>query len=281
MSPSADSIENRYQILEQLGEGSMATVYKAFDTRLERYVAIKVFLPLWRDANRFLKHFEQVAKTLAGLSDPNLVKVLDYGEQEGSPHLITEYLPGGTLKRRLGKPIPWQEALSIIIPIAGALAYIHENKIIHRDVKPSNILMTDSGEPMLSDSGIAEIMEAEETLDSSSTGIGFGMPAYMSPEQTFGKRVDIRSDIYSLGVVFYEMVTGRKPFEADTPMATLMKHMASPLPEPTQFISALPNGVEKAILRALAKRPEDRFQDMHRFEAVLRHLLDDKLAAVP
>ncbi len=279
MSQSVDPIENRYQILEQLGEGSMATVYKALDTRLERYAAIKVFLPLWKDSTRFLQHFVQVARTLAGFSHPNIVKVLDYGEREGLLYLITEYLSGGTLKQRLGEPIPWQEASRIIIPIANALVYVHQNEIIHRNVKPSNILMTDSGEPMLSDAGIAEIMEAEETLDSSSTGIGFGTPAYMSPEQALGERVDTRSDIYSLGVFFYEMVTGRKPFEADTSMATIMKHITAPLPMPTQFIPDLPNGVEKVISSALAKRPEDRFQYMHEFEAALRHVLDDKPAA--
>ncbi len=274
MSQAANSLENRYQIIEQLGEGSMATVYKAFDTRLERYAAIKVFLPLWTDSKGFFKHFERVVRTLAGFSHPHLVKVLDYGEQEGSPYLITEYLPGGTLKQRLGKPIPWQEVLRILIPITNALSYVHQNKIVHRDVKPSNILMSDSDVPMLSDSGMAEIMAAEETLDSTDTGIGFGTPAYMSPEQAFGKHADIRSDIYSLGVVFYEAVTGKKPFEADTPMATVMKHRTSPLPMPTQYVSDLPQGVENAIVNAMAKRPEDRFQYMHEFEAALRHLLN-------
>lgn len=274
MSPLASSIGEHYQILEQLGEGSIATVYKAFDTRLERYVAIKVFLPLWKDSGRFLQHFEQVAIILAGLSHPNLIRLLDYGEQEGSPYLITDYFRGGTLKQRLGRPLPWQEASHLIIPIANALAYIHQNRIVHCDVKPSNILIGDSGEPMLSDAGIATIMEVEETPDSTDTGIGFATPAYMSPEQAMGTKIDTRSDIYSLGVVFYEMVTGKKPFEADTPMATIMSHMVSPLPKPTQFSPDLPGDMEKVIMDALARHPEDRFQSMQEFEAKLRHLLD-------
>jgi len=227
------SIE-RYHILEQLGEGGMAVVYKAYDTRLEREVAVKV---IRRDAfpaqhnERIFKRFEREARALARLSHPNIVKVLDYGTHDGSPFLVLEYLPGGTLKHRLGKPIPWQEAAALLIPVARALHYAHENKIVHRDVKPSNILINQSGEPMLTDFGIAKLLESDEgqTL-TTGTGVGVGTPEYMSPEQGLGQEVDARADIYSLGIIFYEMVTGRKPFRADTPMAVVVKHINEPLP---------------------------------------------------
>ena len=152
----------RYHILEQLGEGGMATVYKAYDTRLETDVAVKVI----RTENltlgtmeRALKRFEREAKALARLTHPNIVKVTDYGEYEGKPYLVMEYLPGGTLKERLGKPMPWQEAVRMLIPIAEALDFAHSQNMIHRDVKPSNILLTQRGQPMLTDFGIAKMLD--------------------------------------------------------------------------------------------------------------------------
>ena len=263
----------RYHILEQLGEGGMATVYKAFDTRLERNVAIKVILPGKQHSEKFLKRFEREAKALAGLSHPNIVGVIDYGEQDGMPYLVMEYIPGGTLKHKLtGNPMPWQEAAKLLIPIARALAYAHENKIIHRDVKPSNILITQSGEPMLSDFGIAKMLEVEETLDLTGTGVGVGTPEYMSPEQAQGKQVDARSDIYSLGVVFYEMVTGCKPYQADTPMAVVWKLASEPLPRPKQFAKDLPDIIEGILLKALSKAPGDRYQSMDEMASILERV---------
>jgi len=269
----------RYHILEQLGEGGMATVYKAFDTRLERNVAVKVILPQKQQTEKFLKRFEREARALAQLTHPNIVGIIDYGEHEGMPYLVMEYLPSGTLKHRLGKPIPYQEAARMLAPIARALAYAHEQKIIHRDVKPANILITHSGEPMLSDFGIAKILEAEETVELTGTGVGVGTPEYMSPEQAQGQLVDARSDIYSLGVVFFEMVTGRKPFQADTPMAVVWKLASEPLPRPRQFVGDLPDAVEGVLLKALAKKPEDRYQDMSAFAFILEGLASSHLKA--
>lgn len=260
----------RYHILEQLGEGGMAVVYKAYDTRLERHVAVKVILPQKQHAEKFIKRFEREAKALAQLSHPNIVKVIDYGEHEGLPFLVMEYLPGGTLKQKLsGKPMPWREAVQILIPIARALSYAHQQKIIHRDVKSSNILITDSGEPMLSDFGIAKILEADETLDLTGTGVGLGTPEYMSPEQAQGKNVDARSDVYSLGIVLYEMVTGRKPFQADTPYAVVIKHVNEPLPSPKQYSINLPSGVENILYKSLAKDIQNRYKSMGEFEKSL------------
>ena len=263
----------RYHILEQLGEGGMATVYKAYDTQLDRNVAVKVLLPMRQKSEKFLKRFEREARALAKLSHPNIVGVIDYGKYEELPYLVMEYVPGGTLKQKLtGKPMPWKEVAQILAPIACALDYAHQQGIIHRDVKPSNILIAESGEPMLSDFGIAKILEADETLDLTGTGVGIGTPEYMSPEQAQGQPVDARSDVYSLGVVFYEMVAGRKPYQADTPYAVVIKHVNEPLPRPKEFIRELPEAVERMLFKALAKKPEDRFQDMASFAIVLEKL---------
>jgi len=266
----------RYHILEQLGEGGMATVYKAYDTRLESDVAVKVIRTenlAPSILNRALKRFEREAKSLAKLTHANIVNVLDYGEYDGKPYLVMPYLPGGTLKAKLnGRPVPWQEAARILLPIARALGYAHEQGMIHRDVKPANILITHSGDPMLTDFGIAKIIDEEATQDLTGTSAAVGTPEYMAPEQVTAKSVDHRADIYALGVVFYEMVTGRKPFQADTPMAVLFKHASEPLPRPTQFAPELPDAVEKILLKALAKKAENRYASMGELAAALEKL---------
>ncbi len=274
----------RYHILEQLGEGGMATVYKAYDTHLEAEVAVKVIrtdeLPP-KVLARALKRFEREAKALARLNHPNIVKVTDYGEYEGQPYLVMPYLTGGTLKERLKKTerMPWQEAARLLVPIAKALDYAHKRGMIHRDVKPSNILITETGEPMLTDFGVAKILDDEATLDLTGTNMAVGTPEYMAPEQVTAKTVDHRADIYALGVVFYEMVTGRKPFQADTPMAVLFKHASEPLPRPTMYAPRLPKAVEQALLKALAKKPENRYQSMGEMAVALERLLQGKTAS--
>jgi serine/threonine protein kinase len=272
----------RYHILEQLCEGGMAIVYKAYDTRLERDVAIKMIRKGAFPADhleRMLRRFEREAKALARLSHPNIIKILDYGEYEGSPYLVMEYFPGGTLKQKLGKPLPWQEAIQLLLPIAEALDYAHDQNMVHRDVKPANILLTQRGQPMLSDFGIAKLLDLEETHELTGTSVAVGTPEYMAPEQANAKTVDHRADIYSLGIVLYEMVTGRKPFVADTPMAVLIMHARDPLPNPKKFVPDLPNGLEKALLKALAKQPADRYQSMEEFVSALKGLLAGKSAS--
>ena len=262
----------RYQIIEQLGEGGMATVYKGFDTTLHRNVAIKVIKAEMTGDINFRKRFEREARALAQLSHPHIVHINDYGDQGGMAFLVMDYLSGGTLKQKMGRPMPYQEAARLIIPIAQALGYAHQHKIIHRDVKPANVLMNESGIPMLTDFGIAKMFEAtSETLDLTSSGMGVGTPAYMAPEQA-GGHFDHRADIYSLGIVFYELVTGRRPYDADTPLATLMKHATDPLPPPRNFVPSLPDAVEQVIYKALAKNPNDRFQNMEEFAHQLEML---------
>jgi serine/threonine protein kinase len=272
----------RYHILEQLGEGGMAIVYKAYDTRLERDVAIKVirrgaFPPDQLD--HILKRFEREAKALAKLSHTNIVRVLDYGDYDGAPYLVMEYLPGGTLKHQLGKPMPWQKAWRILLPISQALEYAHEHKVIHRDIKPSNILLTEKGQPMLTDFGIAKILEVQETATLTGSGMVVGTPEYMAPEQWTGQTTQ-QSDIYSLAVVLYEMVTGRKPYIADTPAAIFLKQVTDPLPRPKQYVRNLPDEVEKILLKALSKEASDRYRDMPALISALERLLAGR-APVP
>jgi len=273
----------RYHLLEKLGEGGMATVYKAYDTRLEREVAVKIIRSdLFGNAviERILKRFEREAKAMAKFSHANIVKVYDYGEHEGSPYIVMELLSGGTLKQKLGKPMPWRDAVNLLEPIARALSYAHSEGILHRDVKPANILISKAGDPVLTDFGIAKLLEQEEGSTLTGTGVGIGTPEYMAPEQGLGQIVDGRADVYSLAIVFYELVTGRKPFIADTPLAVLFKQMNDPLPRPISLVPELPEAVEQVILKALAKQPEDRFKGMSEF-AVALHKLETITETLP
>jgi len=278
MSDLVGQYIGRYHILERLGEGGMATVYKAFDTRLEADVAIKVIrmdeLPP-KVLDRALKRFAREAKALARLTHPNIVRVIDAGEHEGAPYLVMPYLPGGNLKQVLRErgQLPWQEALQLLIPVARALGYAHRQGMIHRDVKPSNILITEDGELILTDFGIAKILSDEDTVDLTGTRGIVGTPEYMAPEQVTSTAVDARVDIYALGIMLYEMVTGRKPYQADTPMAVMIKHARDPLPRPREFVPELPEEVERILLKALAKDPDERYQTADELALALQQVL--------
>jgi len=274
-----------YHITEQLGEGGMATVYKAYDTRLERDVAIKIirrtaFPPEALD--RVLTRFDREAKIMASLSHPNIVKLYDFGVYKHSPYMVMEYIPAGTLKNFMGKPVPWKDAVRIVVPLAKALSFAHQKSLIHRDVKPANILITVSGQPILSDFGIAKVLEADESHTLTATGVGIGTPAYMSPEQGLGqKNIDGRTDIYSLGIVLFELITGRKPYIADTPEAVVNKQINDPLPNPSLFVHGLPDQIEKVLIKALQKNPDYRFQDMQAFSTALEKSIDETPIIIP
>jgi len=264
----------------------MAVVYKAYDTHLEQDVAVKVIRtdhlgPAVLD--RALKRFEREAKSVAKLNHSNIVSVIDYGEQEGSPYLVMPYLPGGTLKQylKINGKLSWQKSIQLLLPIAEALGYAHQHNLVHRDVKPANILLTANGEPMLTDFGVAKVLDEEVTQDLTGTAATVGTPEYMAPEQIMSKTVDHRADIYALGVVFFEMVTGRRPYEADTPMAVLVKHASAPLPRPGDLVLDLPYGVEKVLIKTLQKKPEDRYQSMSEFAEALRALLSTGTVTTP
>jgi tRNA A-37 threonylcarbamoyl transferase component Bud32 len=282
MSDLVGQAVGRYHVIEQLGQGGMATVYRAYDTRLKREIAIKVIRRDQVDAERsaqLFKRFEREAVSLAKLTHPNIVSVYDYGEFQGAPYLVMEYVEGGTLRNRLGQRYAWRDASRLLAPIARALDYAHQHKLVHRDVKPANILVTPGGVPKLSDFGIAKILEPGE-MGLTGTGVGIGTPEYMAPEQGSGAPIDHRADIYSLGVVFYELVTGRKPYTADTPIAVLVKQMNDPLPRPKNFVE-IPDEVERVLFTALAKKPEDRYQSMGDFANALEKLAAGELTATP
>jgi serine/threonine protein kinase len=267
---------DRYRILAQQGMGGMAVVYKAYDTRLERDVAIKVIRTdaIPQDQHvRLLNRFEREAKSQAQFSHPNIVPVYDYGQVDGSPYLVMEYIAEGTLKDRLQKPIPYRTGLKWILPIVDALSYAHQLGIVHRDVKPSNILFSRDGRPILTDFGIAKVLETTEaTL--TGTGLGVGTPEYMAPEQWQGEASEA-CDQYSLGVVFYEILTGQKPYTAETPVAVALKQMNEPLQRPGEIVQGIPETVEKVLYKALSLNPHDRYESMHDFHKALSGLMQD------
>lgn len=267
----------RYHILEQLGQGGMATVYMAYDTRLERKVAVKLIRKEAFPAevhDRILKRFEREAKVLARMSHPNIVKVYDSGEYNGAPYLVMDLVSGKTLKD-IPKPLHYRHALQLLLLVAQALEHAHQNGILHRDVKPSNILIGADGEPMLADFGIAKLLEEGEGHTLTGTGVGVGTPEYMAPEQGLGKEVDGRADIYALGIVLFELLTGQKPFTADTPMAVVIKQINDPLPHPRQLNIDIPEEVERILFRALAKQPEKRYSAMGVLVAALESVLSE------
>lgn len=262
----------RYRIIEQLGRGGMANVYRAVDLRLDRTVALKIIRSENLEETDFLRRFDREARALAILNHPNIVHINDYGELNGLPYLEMDYIPGGTLEKHLGVLIPWSESARFLAPVAFALEHAHRLGIIHRDIKPSNILITESGEPMITDFGIAKIMNFDQATLVTLPGFGVGTPAYMSPEQVMGKPIDGRSDVYSLGIVLYEMCTGHPPYRAETPMAVAVKQVHDPIPRPRQDLVPLPSAAEKAILTALAKEPEQRYPNMAAFAETLDKL---------
>lgn len=247
-----------YQIVAPLGEGGMAAVYKAYQPGMDRYVALKILPRHFASEPQFVARFEQEARVLAQLQHPHILPVFDYGQAEGYTYIVMPFLQSGDLTDLLkGQPLSLDQIGRIISQIGDALDYAHSRGLVHRDVKPSNVLLDERGNCLLTDFGIAKIVESSSKL--TATGGILGTPVYMSPEQSQTQKLDGRSDIYSLGIVLYELATGRVPYQAETPMAVVIKHMNDPLPPPRRVNPALPETVERVILRALAKQPEDRY----------------------
>jgi tRNA A-37 threonylcarbamoyl transferase component Bud32/outer membrane biosynthesis protein TonB len=248
-----------YQIVAPLGEGGMAAVYKAYQPGMERYVALKVLPRNYADDAQFVARFQREAKLLAQLQHPHILPVFDFGQAEGYTYIVMPFIQSGTLTGQLkGTPLPLPRIRQIITQVGEALNYAHARGMIHRDIKPSNILIDESGNCLLTDFGLARMVE--DAVNLTSTGTIMGTPAYMSPEQGSGSKIDARSDIYSLGVVLFEMATGRVPYQAETPIAVVFKHVQDPLPPARSINPDLPEAVELVILKSLAKNPEDRYQ---------------------
>ena len=216
----------QYQIIGQTGRGRMATVYKAYQPNLDRYVAVKVLTPDLAETEGFVARFEREAKAVARLRHRNILTVFDYGRQGDLFYLVTEYVRGGTLRGTMGWPQDLGYAASIVSQVGDALAHAHRLGMVHRDVKPGNILMVEEDWPLLSDFGLVKMVADSTQLTAS--GASVGTPQYMSPEQAQGMAVDGRSDIYCLGAVLYEAVTGRPPFTTDSPMAVILMHINEP-----------------------------------------------------
>ncbi len=247
-----------YQIVAPLGEGGMAAVFKAFQPGMDRYVALKILPRHFASDPQFIGRFKQEAKVLAQLQHPHILPVFDFGEADGYTYIAMPLVESGTLTSVLhGQPLPLGQIRNIVSQIGDALDYAHSRGLIHRDVKPSNVLVDNRGNCLLTDFGIARIIEG--TAHFTSTGGVIGTPAYMSPEQGRGSDVNTRSDIYSLGIMLYEMVVGRVPFNAETPIAIVFKHIQDPLLPPSLVNPDTPEDLELVILKALAKDPEDRF----------------------
>src|SRR3954452_15742966 len=251
-------IGGRYEIEQLLGRGGMSEVYCATDKELGRRVAIKLLAP---DADT--ARFEREARAVASLAHPNIVQLYDYGQDEGRPYMVLEYVPGGTLEERLaaakGKPLPDAEAQAIAAGVAAGLAHAHARGVVHRDLKPANVLFDEEGRPKLADFGIARMAAGEGTLTEAGTVLGTA--AYISPEQASGAPATAASDVYSFGVMLYRMVTGRLPFESNDPMELVMMNRDQAPPPITAFRKDPPGLLESATMAALEKDPAERPHD--------------------
>ena len=248
-----------YRIIEQLGQGGMATVFKAYHPNLDRYVAIKVLHPAFKQDPQFLERFQREARVVAKLDHPNIVPVFDYADHNGQSYLVMKYIEGETLKSVLDRQWPAKEQiLSIVQSVGKALTYAHAQGVLHRDVKPSNILITESGNVYLADFGLARMAEAGPSTLSGDQLLG--TPQYISPEQARGAQdLDNGTDIYSFGIVLYQLAVGRVPYNSDTPFSIIHDHIYTPLPLPRSINDKIPADLERVLLKALAKDRSDRF----------------------
>ncbi len=273
MDPMIGRTIGKYRIVEHLGRGGMAEVYKAYQPNLDRYVAIKMMHAFLADEKEFLTRFEREAKVVATLRHPNIVQVYDFDVEGGVSYMVMEFISGETLKSRMqnletqGQWVALDDAARVILSVGSALKYAHERGMVHRDVKPANVMITLEGQVILTDFGIAKIVSMSNLTAS---GAMVGTPSYMAPEQGMGQPGDERSDIYSLGVMLYQLVLGRLPYDADTPLAVVLKHINEPLPLPRALKPDISDDLNRVILKSLAKDPNDRYQKVADLSANLR-----------
>lgn len=268
-----NQIIGSYRIIELLGQGGMATVYKAQHTRLNRYVALKVMYPSFMNDPAFITRFEREAQIIARLDHPHIVPVHDYAEQDGMFYLVMKYIEGITLQHALGDgPLDLADIRRIMGAICDALDYAHSQGVLHRDIKPSNIMLDKKATPYLTDFGLArDSFDGESSI---SQGMMVGTPTYMSPEQAIGQRqLDARSDIYSLGIVLYQLLVGKAPFEGGSTYTILHKHQTEIPPMPSTLNPEIPPALEVVVLRAIAKDPDDRYESAGAMRAALEDAL--------
>ncbi|HXV33714.1 MAG TPA: protein kinase [Gaiellaceae bacterium] len=270
-------IVGRYELEELVGEGGMSTVYRAYDTVLERRVAIKILHEHFSRDPEYVERFRREARAIARLAHPNVVTVIDRGEWEGRQFIVFEHVAGENVKAVIVRegPLPVDRALSLACQIARALAFAHELGIVHRDVKPHNVLLDGTGTAKVTDFGIARALDADDGLTATGTVLGTGQ--YLSPEQANGERGDERSDQYSLGVVTFELLTGEVPYSGDNLMALALRHVKDPVPSVRRLRPEVPECVDAVVARAMAKRPEDRFGSMETLAGALESCLAEAL----
>src|ERR1700727_3203537 len=266
----------RYELRSQVARGGTAQVYLAHDLLLDRPVALKVLFPDVSSDHSFVERFRREAQAAANLSHPNIVPVFDWGEDDSTYFIVMEYVEGRPLSAVLRDPVPIppRQIATIGAGVAAALAFAHRHGVIHRDVKPGNVLITPDGDVKVTDFGIARAMNTEESL--TQTGAVMGTAAYFSPEQAEGKGVDSRSDIYSLGVVLYEMSVGRPPFTGDSPVAVAANHVRDMPVLPRQANPSVPPALEAIIMKAMAKHPDDRYGSAEELRADLLRFADGR-----
>jgi serine/threonine protein kinase len=274
----------KYQLREQLGHGGMASVYRAYHPQLDRFVAVKVLRGELVDDPEFLARFQREAKIVAALRHANIVQVYDADLQDDIYYMVMELLEGDTLKARLHdyhareEQMPLGEVVRVMLDVLDGLAYAHGEGMIHRDLKPANIMLTKRGQAVITDFGIAQMVGATRYTMS---GALMGTLNYMAPEQGMQNQSDARSDLYSLGIVLYEMLTGKPPFDADTPLAILMKHVNEPLPMPPTTGVVIPEAFERILLKVLSKNPDDRYQTAVEMAQAIRTAAEEAAIQLP
>ena len=282
MEPTAgEVIADRYELEELVANGGMARVFKAHDTQLERHVALKILQQRFGEDNEYVARFRHEARAVAQLSHPNIVTVIDRGEADGHQFIVFEFVEGETLKDLIERsgPLPAIQAVGLALQVADGLAYAHHNGLVHRDVKPQNVLLTRGGQAKVTDFGIARSMDVEHGV--TMTGTVLGTSNYLSPEQASGQQVTPATDVYSLGVVLYELLAGEVPFHGNNLVAIAMRHLHDPPPSLLDTRRDLPPRLVAAVEKALAKDPEDRFSTMDAFAAELRRCRDELADADP
>ncbi len=281
MVTKGQKINGRYEIIKSIGEGGMANVYLGYDTILDRNVAIKVLRGDLANDEKFVRRFQREALSASSLSHPNIVAMYDVGEDDGLYYIVMEYVEGKTLKQLLKKrgSLTLSEAIDIMLQLTDGMAHAHDSYIVHRDLKPQNIMIQDDGQIKITDFGIAMALNSTQLTQTNSV---MGSVHYLPPEQAAGKGATIKSDIYSMGIIFYELLTGELPFKGDSAVEIALKQMKEPLPDVHKLNNDIPQSIENIILKATAKNPKNRYDDaksMH--NDLLTALNDDRINEEP
>lgn len=275
MVTKGQKINDRYEIIRSIGEGGMANVYLGYDTILDRNVAIKVLRGDLSNDEKFVRRFQREALSASSLAHPNIVEMYDVGEDDGLYYIVMEYIEGKTLKQLLKKrnTLTLSEAIDIMLQLTDGMAHAHDSYIIHRDLKPQNVMIKDDGQIKITDFGIAMALNSTQLTQTNSV---MGSVHYLPPEQASGKGSTIKSDIYSMGIIFYELLSGSLPFRGDNAVEIALKHMRDPLPSLKEENPAIPQSIENIILRATAKNPKNRYDDARSMHEDLLTALDDE-----